>query len=96
MIELIVVDGVWDREEEQEKAILVILKNIQTKKEFRKVVERITPNGQPGNYYSNLRRLTGILDGKQLGKYFKFRRELAFLLIEDNYPAMPNSMQPIQ
>jgi len=89
----------WDREEEQEDAILVILKNIQTKKEFRKVVERITPDGKPGNYHSNLRRLTGfggVLDGEQLREYNNFRQKLSFLLKEDNYPSMPNSMQPLQ
>ena len=86
----------WDREEEQEDAILVILKNIQTKKEFKKVIERMTVDGSKGNFHRNIYRLTGLLDGSQFRAYLKHREELTYLLQENNYPALPASMQPIQ
>ena len=85
----------WDREE-QEDAILVILKNIQTKKEFKKVIERMTVDGSKGNFHRNIYRLTGLLDGSQFRAYLKHREELTYLLQENNYPALPASMQPIR
>jgi len=96
------------REESQEKAIIKILDLCQTKAEYRKILRRIHPTGKKGKFKDGLARLEAIVDWKEASQLRALNRKFAYspsssfssslsnLLNIDNYPDLPNIMQPIE
>ena len=63
-------------EEHQEAAILQVMATMQTTREWKKVVERITPTGTKSTEAAGLLRLRSVMDG---GSGASFESMLRFL-----------------
>lgn len=76
------------REEHQEGAIVAIMHCISSRREWEKVVARITQDGKPGNAAAGLARLNAILDfGAQTQFTARLNEILAMNDIYDYVPA---------
>ncbi|MEP1389165.1 MAG: hypothetical protein ABJO29_00855 [Yoonia sp.] len=67
----------FSREEHQEGAIIAIMHCISSRREWEKIVERITPNGQKSSATAGLARLNAVLD---FGAQTQFNTRLAEIL----------------
>ncbi|MBT0958122.1 hypothetical protein IV417_12055 [Alphaproteobacteria bacterium KMM 3653] len=67
---------VRSREEHQEAAILVVLRTVQTRLEWQKIAERVTPTGTKSSYAAGMSRLNWVMD---FGNQTEFNRLIAAL-----------------